>query len=98
MRSSRLVFAVLALTLFAARPAEATFHLMQIERVIGGVNGNTTIQAIQLRMRASGQNLVSNSALFAHDASGLNPVTLISFPTDVGNFASDSRVLAATAN
>ncbi len=37
-----------------ALPAQATFHLMQIEQVIGGVNGDTTAQAIQLRMRFAG--------------------------------------------
>jgi hypothetical protein len=45
------VFAVLAL---AAAPAHATFHLMQVEQVIGGVGGYTSAQAIQLRMRLRG--------------------------------------------
>ena len=39
-----------------ALPAQATFHFMQIEQVIGGVNGDTTAQAVQLRMRFAGQN------------------------------------------
>ncbi len=38
-----------------ALPAQATFHFMQIEQVIGGVNGDTTAQAVQLRMRPAGQ-------------------------------------------
>ena len=39
--------------------AHATFHLMQIEQVIGGVNGDTSAQAIQLRMRFAGQTQVA---------------------------------------
>ena len=41
--------------------AYATFHEMQIEQVILSVNGDTTAQAIQLRMRAAGQNFVSGA-------------------------------------
>ena len=33
-----------------ASPALATFHEMQIEQVIGGVDGDPTAQAIQLRI------------------------------------------------
>ena len=35
-------------------PAFASFHLMQIEQVIGGVHGDTSAQAIQLRIRFPG--------------------------------------------
>jgi hypothetical protein len=49
--------AALAL-LLAAAPAGASFHLMQIEQVAGGFCGDRTAQAVQLRMRAAGQNLV----------------------------------------
>jgi len=70
---------------------------MQIEQVIGGVNGDATAQAIQLRMRSFGQNIVSNGRLLAWDAAGKNPVLLIDFSTDVSNGALGSRVLAATA-
>jgi len=89
--------ALLAIAMLAARPAGATFHEMQIEQVIGGVNGNTNIQGIQLRMRASFQNLLSNASLFASDATGSNPVLLASPSTNVTNFALGSRVLLATS-
>ena len=36
---------------------------MQIEQVIGGVNGDTTAQAVQLRMRATGENFVAGGKL-----------------------------------
>jgi len=79
-------------------PAFATFHLMQIEQVIGGVNGDTTLQAIQLRMRAGGQNEVSASQLRAFDATGANPVLIIDITSDVPISAVGSRVLIASPN
>lgn len=97
MRSPRLILALAALTLLSARPAGATFHVMQIEQVVGGLNGATGIQAVQLRMRTLGQNLVSNARLVVRDATGSNPVILIAFPSNVGNGAEGARVLAATA-
>ena len=72
-------FASLALAL----PAQATFHFMQIEQVIGGVNGDTTAQAVQLRMRFAGQTKVGGSQLVAYDAAGNNPITLLTFPDNV---------------
>ncbi len=48
------VAAVVAGILIQPSVAES-FHHMQIEQVIGGVNGNTTTQAIQLRTRSAFQ-------------------------------------------
>lgn len=81
-----------------AQPAFATFHLMQIEQVIGGVNGDTSRQAIQLRMRQAGQNLLGPSRLIAWDAAGANPVVIVDFTGTVPNSAGGSRVLVATSN
>lgn len=88
---------ILAAGVLCARPAHATFHLMQIEQVIAGVDGSTAIQAIQLRMRSNFENQVSNGQLMVRDAAGQNPVILISFPSNVTNSATGSRVLAATS-
>src|SRR5437016_3239482 len=60
MRLSQVVVPALLLTALAAPPAGASFHLMQVEQVIGGVNGHPEFQAVQLRMRTSFQNLMSN--------------------------------------
>lgn len=90
-----------ALTLGAialAQPAFASFHLMQIEQVIGGVNGDTTRQAIQLRMRADGQNLVQQGRVRAWDAAGANPVVIFDFTGPVTSGTLGARVLIATAN
>jgi len=70
---------------------------MQIEQVIGGVNGDAVAQAIQLRMRSNGQNQVSKGRLYAWDAAGENPVLLIDLSTDVSGSSLGSRVLVATA-
>lgn len=93
--------------LFAAAPAaRASFHVMQIEQIIGGVNGDTTAQAVELRMRAPGQRYLHSDAggthgpagLVVYDASGANPVTLITFPNDVPNGVAGGRVLVASPN
>ncbi len=78
-----------------AQPTDS-FHLMQIEQVIGGVNGDTTRQAIQVRMRSSFQNLVSNARLVVRDSAGLNPIIVKDMTTDVTNFAAGDRVLIAS--
>ena len=92
-----LALSVLGVTL-PSTPVQASFHIMEIEQVIGGVNGDTSMQAIQLRMRSLGQNLVSGTRLVARDANGANPITLITFGSNVTNSASGSRILVASAN
>ena len=86
------------ISLACAVPLHASFHLMQIEQVIGGVNGDTTAQAVQLRMRVTGENFVNGGKLIAFDAAGNNPITLITFPSNVSNGAAGSRILIATAS
>ncbi len=80
-----------------ASPSHAVLHFMQIEQVIGGVGGDATAQAIQLRMRSLGQNLLAGGRLRAHDAQGQNPVLLIDFASSVPNGAPGARVLIASA-
>jgi uncharacterized repeat protein (TIGR01451 family) len=81
------------LALLTASPAFASFHVMKIEQAMGGVTGDTTQQAIQLRMRAGGQNFVSQGRIRAWDAAGLNPVVIIDFTTDVAVGLQGRRVL-----
>src|ERR1041384_3423251 len=97
---SKLIYCLLTLVgVFALQPAAyATFHLMQIEQVIGAVDGDTTAQAIQLRMRAAGQNFVSGGKLVVFDATGSNPITVLDVPTDVTNGLVGDRGLIASAN
>jgi hypothetical protein len=79
-------------------PAFASFHLMQIQQVIGGVGGDKTIQAIQLRLRSPGQNFVSQGRIRAWDAAGANPVTIIDMLTDVSAGAAGKTVLVVSPN
>ncbi len=98
MKSIRLISVVAMLTglWLAGERAHAAFHFMQIEQVIGGVNGDTTAQAIQLRMRSAGQNLVSAVRIRAWDAAGANPIVVVDMETNVANGAAADRVLIAT--
>lgn len=77
--------------------SHAAFHLIQIEQVIGGVNGDTTAQAIQLRMRSAGQILMQFSRVRAWDVAGQNPVLIVDMTTSVSNGSAGDRVLIASA-
>lgn len=82
----------------AAQGALASFHFMQIEQITVGVGGDNSRQAIQLRMRTGGQNIVSQGRIRAFDASGNNPITIIDFATTVPNDAEGDRVLIVSTN
>lgn len=86
---------VLGAALLFPLSAQASFHFMKIEQAIGGVGGDTSQQAIQLRMRMSGQNQLGTFAtrLKARDATGANPVTLMIFPTNPPNSLLGERIL-----
>ena len=81
-----------------AGPALASLHLVQIEQVIGGVDGDTSAQAIQLRIRFFGDNQLQYARLRAWDAAGQNPVTIIDFVSDPPNGTLGVRVLIASEN
>jgi hypothetical protein len=84
---------------FALQPAaHATFHLSQIEQVIVSVDTDTSAQAIQMRMRATGQNFVSGAKLVVVDAAGLHPITILDLASDVANGAVGDHVLIASAS
>ncbi len=92
---------LIAILLYAPLVLSASptsFDLMQIEQVIGGVNGDNTAQAIQLRMRANFQGSVSLARLQAWDATGSNPVLIIDFTTNVANGVTGMRILVASTN
>lgn len=92
---------ILALAFFLgsilAAPAQASFHLMQIEQVIGGVNGDVSAQAIQLRMKAVGENLVGQARINVRDAAGLNPILVVDMTTNVSNGLLGDRVLIVSS-
>ncbi len=80
----------------AASPAAVSFHFMQIEQVIGGVNGDPSAQAIQLRMRTCFQDQIQQARLVVYDGSGSNPIDLIIFPNSVPNEGEGVRILVVS--
>ena len=99
MKTKLACYLITLLGVLALQPAaHATFHLAQLEQVIGSVNGDMTAQAVQVRMRSTGENLVSAAKLIAFDAAGLNPVTIIDMTTNVATGAVGSHILIASAN
>jgi hypothetical protein len=96
-------FACLLLGVSAAQSAFGINHLMQIEQIIGGVNGDISAQAIQLRMRSGSQNILRPVRIRAHDAAGLNPVLIFDFESCppasscIPSSSAGSRILITSA-
>lgn len=97
MRAIRTTISSCLALLAVTTSASATFHLMQIEQVIGGVNGDTSAQAIQLRMRAANQGSVFEARLVAHDENNANPVVIVDFATGVQHESGGDRILICSA-
>ena len=96
MKRLKLATAVFTIGL-AISSSQAGFHIMQIEQIIGGINGDVTAQAIQLRLRQGGQNFVSGTTLIARDAAGNNAITLITIPASVTNGTGGDNILLTTS-
>lgn len=92
------LFVAIGVCFVSARPASASFHLTQVEQVIGGVNGDVSAQAIQLRFRFPGQDLLASARIRAWDSAGANPITLIDFDANVPNISIGDRVLITSPN
>jgi hypothetical protein len=86
-----------AVAMHVATDCQASFHEMQIQQIIAGVNGDTSAQAIQLRMRAPGETLVSATRIVARDVNGANPVILLDIASNVVHGAFGSHILLATS-
>ncbi len=79
--SRLLVLSVVGVAALGVDEARGT-PFMQIEQIIGGVNGDTSAQAIQLRMRFGDDDL-HLERIRAWDAAGENPIILVDFTTSV---------------
>ncbi|MEX2502721.1 MAG: hypothetical protein WD336_10110, partial [Trueperaceae bacterium] len=89
--------ALLAGALGPSPTAEASFHQMRVYEVMGGANGDATIQYVELRMAAANQNSVGNKSLCFYDAGGA-PWARFVFPTAVNSSTADeSSILVGTA-
>jgi hypothetical protein len=78
---------LLALALFScatliAGPASATFHRNEITKLLVGFNGNTSIQALELKMIADGEHHLRGVRVDIYDADAVFLATLGTFNTD----------------
>ena len=94
-----LLFGTYALfSLLAPPPAQATFHLMQITKVMAGFEGDEAIEAVEMEMLADGQHHVDNTFFRVYNAAGVPGPILGTFSADLpltGGFAG-RKVLIAT--
>ncbi len=81
----------------ASPPAHATFHLIEINKVLTSHNGNAAIQAVELRMISGGQNLVSGLTIRSYDAAGVLLATHGTFSGNVAAGIADRKILCATS-
>ena len=101
--STAFALALLAAFLLGAPAALAdsekteAFHLNEIIQVMAAYNGNATIQAIEMKSLAAGENLVATIQINVYDKSGHLAATLGTFPANLANGASGAHILCATA-
>ncbi len=79
-------------------PAAADFHQMQIQQILLGVGGDTSIQAIQMRTLQPGQVNVHQAIIRVYDAEGANPIDVVSIPSIITTGARGSKILIASPN
>ena len=84
------------LSLAAALPAQAAFHLMLVSEVYGGSVANPDAQYVELVMYANGQNFVSGHEIEVFDGAGVS-VGVFTFSASVPTGTNQSRIFIATA-
>ena len=95
---------VLAVALMALVPllvlressVQAGFHLMRIDEVMAGANGDSRIQFVELQMISSGQRFVGGRTIHFYDATG-SETGSFTFPDNVSNAATGSSILVGTS-
>ncbi len=96
--NTRALAAAFITLLLAAPLSRAAFHLVEIEQMIGGLNGEASAQAIQLQLRNANNNVLAGTRLVAYDAAGLNPIVLFDFTANGPSSVNQSRILLTSAN
>ncbi|HET9940936.1 MAG TPA: hypothetical protein VFR25_07525 [Candidatus Eisenbacteria bacterium] len=86
-----------ASTALADSEKAETFHIMEIVQVMAAYNGNTAIQAVEMKELAAGQDLVASGQINIYDKDGVLGTTLGTFAANVANGASGAHILCATA-
>ena len=97
IRPATFVLLTLAAVTMWPGAAGAAFHLNEINKIMAGFNGNTNIQAVELRMITAGENVVGGGVIRTYDAAGGLVGTLGTFGGNVPNGIADRKILCATA-
>jgi hypothetical protein len=84
------------LTLAAAQPARALFHLAVIDEVMTSYGGDPSVQFVEIRMLSVAQNLVQNSVLGVFDTTGAYLGDVLVVPGNVLNSSSGARWIMGT--
>ena len=83
-------------TVLAPTPAQATFHFMEITKIMAGFEGDEAIEAVEMTMLANGQNFVNGTSLKVYSANGTLLGTLGTFSADVPVGLTGRKILFAT--
>jgi hypothetical protein len=101
--STLALLAALAIVAFSSRPAHgdpespAAFHLAEITKLMVGFNGDTDIQAVEIKMIGAGENFVTAMEIATYDGSGNLLATLGTFAASIPNGLTGDNILCATA-
>jgi hypothetical protein len=79
----------------SASTAAADFHIMKVDEVFAGSAAQPNADFVELRMAASGQNIVGGHELYLYEASGTRHACTI--PSNVPNNDLNDRILFATS-
>ncbi len=88
--------AAYSLVVLAATPATASFHEMEIKRILTGIDGSTDVQFVQLEMLDGGQGLVSGAKLIVFAADGAFDHVAVTFNKSVSNDEQGNAILIAS--
>lgn len=91
------LLALAAVVASAPRPTIAAYHVAVIDEIMTSYSGDPTVQFVEIRMAAAGQNLVAHSVLAAFDTSGAYVGDVLVVPTNVANGTSNGRWLMGTS-
>jgi hypothetical protein len=98
---ARLAILVASLiVLLTPAPSRALFHLAHISEVMSGVNGDPSVQYVEIRMNSAAipQSAVGNTRLTAFNCDGTTSSVLLLVPTNVTNFGLDVHWIMATTS
>jgi len=98
VRASKCALISMLIGLCGVPAVRASFYDIEIEQVIAGVQGDTTAQAIQLRIRVDSPNNFSPIRLVVRNSDGTAPIVLYDFDSPIPSSTAGKRILIATPN